>query len=460
MGFEDELERVINQTREKQAIWEKEVAEMRKKSFATICVHGAYTPEEALRNNSGAMIEPVYSSSAQAFENAYWLEAALSYKIPSWVYSRIANPTIGYLELVLAMLESYHQPINASAFCTSSGMSAVKTATEPFLVNLRGGGNGEKKNLVSMAQCYGGTFQLFNERYRRERGIEVRWIEDPANASEWEEKIDENTRFIYGEMPSNPGLMIFDVEPVAEIAHKHGVPLIIDSTVATPALMRPFEHGADIIVHSLTKSITASGRVIGGALVSRENIVWKAAPDDQIRHDFAGWVKLWPARDAGPCMSAETAAHSLDSLKTLRMRMDCMSRSTMEVAEFLEAHTMVESVNYLGLENHPLHALAKKYLKLVDSDENRYGHLLSFTVKGGLENTRLVFNRLRMIFRATDLGRIKSVATIPSVSTHQQQGEEGRRLAKIPANMIRLSIGAEDVRDIINELDSALGAVH
>ena len=432
---------------------------MRGKGFETICVHGAYTPDEALRNNMGAITEPVYSSSAQIFENATWLEAALSYKIPAWVYSRISNPTIGYLELVLAMLEAYRQPFTASTFCTSSGMSAIKAATEPFLADLRGRGSSEKKNMVSMAQCYGGTFQLFNERYAKERGIEVRWVENPNDLGEWEDRIDENTRFVYGEMPSNPGLMIFDVERVAEIAHAHGTPLIVDSTIATPALMRPFEHDADLVIHSLTKSITASGRVIGGALVSRQNIVWDAAPQEEMKRDFAGWVKLWPGRDAGPCMSAESAAHSLDSLKTLRMRMDCMSRSTMKVAEFLDAHEMVESVNYLGLENHSLHALAKKYLKLVDSDENLYGHLLSFNVKGGLENARRVLNKLHMIFRATDLGRIKSVATIPSVTTHQQQGVEARGLAKIPANMIRLCVGAEDTRDVIDDLRNALSAI-
>jgi len=432
---------------------------MRRKNFATICVHGAYTPGEVLRSNNGSIIEPVYSSSAQAFENTYWLEAAVSYKIPAWVYSRIANPTIGYLELLLAMLESYRQPFNSTALCTSSGMSAIKTATEPLLIDLANGRNDGKKNLVSMAQCYGGTFQLFNERYGRERGIEIRWVKDPADTAEWEENVDENTRFVYGEMPSNPGQAIFDLERVAKIAHANGVPLIVDSTVATPALMRPFEHGADIVIHSLTKSITASGRLVGGALVSKENVVWEAAPDREITRDFAGWVKLWPARDAGPCMSAEGAAHCLDSIKTLRMRMASMSRTAMEIAEFLETHKMIESVNYLGLKSHSLHALAKKYLKLVDSDENCYGHLLSFTVKGGLQKTRSVFNKLNLILRATDLGRIKSIATIPSVSTHYQQGEDGRKLARVPANMIRLSVGAEDVRDIIDELDNALKVI-
>lgn len=456
MGFEADLERVVREARVRQAAWEKDIEQMRGRGFDTICVHGAYTPDEALRNNMGSIIEPVYSTSSQVFKDSIWLEAALSYKIPAWVYSRISNPTVGYLELVLAMLESYRQPFNASAFCTSSGMSAIKTATEPFLVDLKGRGNGEEKNLVSMAQCYGGTFQLFNERYAKERGVEVRWVENPSDLSEWKEKIDENTRFVYGEMPSNPGLMIFDVERVAELAHAHGTPLIVDSTLATPALMRPFEHAADVIIHSLTKSITATGRVIGGVLLSKQNIVWDAAPSEEVKRDFAGWVKLWPGRDSGPCMSAETAAHSLDSLKTLRMRMDCMSRSTMKVAEFLQTHEIVESVNYLGLENHPLHTLAKKYLKLVDSEENRYGHLLSFTVKGGLENARLVLNRLHLIFRATDLGRIKSVATIPSVTTHHQQGAEGRGLARIPANMIRVCIGAENTEDIIDDLRSAL----
>jgi len=449
-----EIDQVIAEAKAKEAVWKKEIEEMRKKSFSTICVHGAYTQEESIRNNNSAVIEPVFSSSAQSLKNSYWLEAAMSYKIPAWGYSRIANPTIAYLELVLSMLESYKQPFSASACCTSSGMAAIKAATEPFLVNLKNKDN-QKMNFVSMAQVYGGTFQLFNERYAKERGIEVRWIKDPTNFEEWRSNIDENTRFVYGEMPSNPGLQIFDIKKVAELSHNFEIPLIVDSTIATPVLLRPLEHGADIVIHSLTKSITSSGRVIGGAIISKENIKCKFLTVEQ-KKDFAGWIKLWPARDSGACLSSEAAAHVIDEIKTLRMRMNQLSKAALEIAAFLEKHEKVEKVNYLGLESNSLHSLAKQYMYLVDSNKNRYGHLLSFTVKGGLEETRKVFDKLKIIFKATDLGRIKSIATIPSISTHQQQGEDARKLASIPDNLIRLCVGAENPQDLINDLDNAL----
>jgi len=445
------MDELVLAAKAKQAEWEKDIAAMRGMKFATISVHGAYSKNEAIRNNQGAIIEPVYTSTSQAFQDADFLEAALAYKIPSWVYSRIANPTIGYLELMLSMLESYGASCSASACCTSSGMSAIRASAEPFLSEESPG----KKNIVSMAQVYGGTYQLFTERFAKERGIEVRFVENPGDLSEWAAKIDNDTRLVYGEIPSNPGIMLFDIAEVAKLAHSKGAPLITDSTLATPALCRPLEHGSDIVVHSLTKTLTWSGRAIGGALVARHEIGSRFLCEEAGK-DFAGWAKLWPLRDTGACISPDNASRTLDCLRVLRSSMDLFSRNASEVASFLSGHPGVERVHYPGLPSHPQHGIAKKYMRLVDSGENRYGHLLSFEVKGGHAKARQVLDRLRIIFNATDLGRVKSVAVIPAISTHQQQGEEARKKARIPGSLIRLCVGAEDASDLVSELKEAL----
>lgn len=441
---------VVESVRENQRFWQVELDGMRKKRFATLCVHGAYSQREAINRNQGAVIEPVYSSTSQAFENSDYLEAALAYKIPAWAYSRIANPTIGYLESMLSLLDGYQQPFKTTACCTASGMSAIKAAIEPFTSFEK-----RRKNIVSMAQVYGGTHQLLSERFSNERGVELRLIENSADLGEWEKKIDENTAAVYGEIPSNPGIALFDIRKVAEIAHAVSAPLITDSTLSTPALCRPLEHGSDIVVHSLTKSLMWSGRAIGGAIISKENIV-SSSISSEAAADFAGWVKLWPLRDSGACISSESASRALDCIRVLPIAMDVLSTNTLCVAEFLEAHDRISKVNYPGLGSHPQHEIAKKYLKKADSNQNRFGHLLSFEVKGGHLAARRVLDKLEIIFRATDLGRIKSVAVIPSISTHQQQGEDARKKAHIPNNLIRLCVGAEDPADIIQELKNAL----
>lgn len=433
---------------------------MRQKHFDTIAVHGIYSAQAALQNQ-GSIIEPGYLSSAQHFENSNHMEVALAYEMPSWTYSRIANPTLHYLEETIALLEGYGVDAETSAVVTSSGMSAVFMATNPFLAqdtSLR------TPNIVVSAKCYGGSFMLFSQRYGVERGVDVRWVRDPMNLDEWAENIDENTRFVYGEMPSNPALAVFDIAGVAQLAHAQQAPLIVDSTVATPALMRPLCHGADIVVHSVSKSMASSGFAIAGAVVAKHNIISKIGTDD-MRENFALYVKLLPFRDHGPGLSPFNALMVINDLRTLRQRMDTLSANSLRVAEYLVNHPMVEAVSYPGLADSAGHEMASRYMMLVDSEEqygqseNRYGHLMSFNVAGGHQAARQVFDNLQMIWRATDLGRIKSVATIPTISTHQQQGDDGRELAGVPANQIRLSIGAEHSRDIIDDLEQALASL-
>lgn len=434
---------------------------VKKWKFDTIAVHGLYSVSDALDDYQGAIIEPIFMSSSQAYRDSDEMEAALAYKIPTWCYSRIANPSTYYYEWTLALLEGYGFDGTTSCCSTSSGMAAIMTAVQPFL-QVRNT-VGEKRNFVATAQCYGGTFQQFSVRLMQERGIECRWVKDATNLDEWAEKIDANTRFLYGELPSNPQLSFFDIKAVADLAHSHSIPLICDSTVATPALLRPICHGADIVVQSVTKSLTSSGFGICGAVIARKNLVTNI-DDDQLKEDFSLAVKYLQNRDFGPNLHPMQAVMALNDMRTIRSKMDIMSRNTERVAAFLDEHPGVESVQYLGLENHPQHKLARKYMWLVDAEYddmyqqpvNRYGHLMSFCVKGGSEATRRVFDRLERIWRATDLGRIKSVATIPAISTHQQQGEEGRTLAGIPGNMVRLCVGAEHPDDIIADLDQAL----
>jgi len=430
--------------------------------FDTIAVHGLYTVNESIERNQGAIIEPMVMATSQAYRDSDEMEAALAYMIPTWCYARIANPSVYYLEWTLAMLEGYGFEGETSCCATSSGMAAIMSAIEPFLVRIAGR-ESEPVNFVASCQVYGGTFQQFSVR-QRDKGNQVRWVRHPENVDEWAAQIDKHTRFLYGELPSNPNIAFFDIKTIADLAHAHGIPLIVDATVATPALMRPLLHGADVVIHSVTKSMTASGFGIAGALIARKNIVTNL-PNDALREDFASYVKFLPNRDNGPNLSPIQAVLTLNDLRTLRTRMDQLSRSTQQVAEFLAGHPKVERVDYLGLPKHPLHDLARRYMVLADSEldplygkpVNRYGHLMSFRIRGGGEPTRRFFDALQRIYRATDLGRIKSVATIPAISTHQQQGEEGRSLADIPPNQVRLSVGAEHPVDVIADLDQALG---
>ncbi|TET73293.1 MAG: O-acetylhomoserine aminocarboxypropyltransferase/cysteine synthase [Candidatus Aminicenantes bacterium] len=443
---------------------EKQIARIKKLKFDTIAVHGLYTVEEALSQNQGSVIEPLYLATAQAYRDSDEMEAALAYLIPTWCYTRIANPTTYYLEWVLALLEGYQTGYDTSCLVTASGMSAIMLAVDSLLVKQKEGA--EKINFVSSFQLYGGTFQHFTVRKMKERGIEIRWVDHQDDVEEWKAKIDENTRFLYSEAPSNPQQSFCDVKALVELAHSWEIPFIIDSTCATPALMRPIAYGADIVIHSLTKSITSGGLAIGGALISRKPIATKIKNENPLfKQSFAEYVKFLPYRDNGPAAAPLNALFALNDLRTLRSKMDLVSANSEKVAEYLSQHPKVYQVDYLGLESFSLHNLAKKFMKLVDSDDgkgkevNRYGHLLSFRVDGPPQNARKVFDNLKIIFRAGDMGRIKSIATIPAISTHLQQGEEARAKADVPPQMIRLCVGAENPDDIIADLDQALGSL-
>jgi O-acetylhomoserine/O-acetylserine sulfhydrylase-like pyridoxal-dependent enzyme len=439
--------------------WLEKRKEYRKKirslKFDTIAVHGMYSVEEAIQGGQGGILEPIISSSAQTYRDSDELEAAQAYLIPAWTYSRIHNPTVGYLEETISLLEAYGCSFDASALAAASGMAAIKQAVEPLVA--RTGERDDNINLVSSAQVYGGTFQLFNVRMK-ERGVQVRWVTKPWEIDEWKKLVDDDTRFIYGEMPSNPKQACLDVSAVAQIAHAHQIPFIMDSTIATPALFRPMEYGADIVVHSLTKTVGSSGSAIGGAFIARHDLVSKFLSEEQ-KKDYAVWVKGWSARDSGACMTPQNAYYFLSEIRLLRVKMHYFSVNAMKVAQFLAQHSKIERVDYLGLPEHTLHHLAKKYLKIVDSNESAFGHLMSFVIKGTPQGARKFLDSLRIAIRATDLGRIKSLAIIPAISTHLQQGAEGRRLAGIPDTLVRLCVGGENPDDLIQDLDQALSTV-
>jgi O-acetylhomoserine/O-acetylserine sulfhydrylase-like pyridoxal-dependent enzyme len=446
--------------------WHEEYKKtMKTKRFDTIAVHGIYSMQESLDFNQGSIIEPIYMSTSQAYRDSDEMEAALGYEIPTWCYSRIANPSMYYLEGVLALLEGYGSDVKTTCCATSSGMGAIQSAADPFLV-VDPKNPDQKINFVATSQVYGGTFQQFAIRKNQEKNIEWRKVIHSNNIDEWASLIDKNTRFLYGEMPSNPGQAFFDLEKVIELAHSHGIPMIVDATVATPALMRPLTLGADIVVQSISKTVTSSGFGIGGAVIARKNLT-SGINNDAMKADFGAYIKLLPNRDNGPNISPFNAIMALNDVRTIRSKVDMFSQSTMKVAKYLQQHKHIDQVDYLGIESHPLHEIAKKYLLLVDSEfnnpsgkkENRYGHLMSFRVKGGGQAARDVFDGFNMIWRATDLGRIKSVATIPAISTHSQQGEEGRRLADIPASLIRLCVGGEHPDDIIADLERGLSVL-
>ena len=257
----------------KSAEWHKDnIDSMKKKKFDSISVHGIYSMQEALDFNQGAIIEPIYMSTSQAYRDADEMEAALGYEIPTWCYSRIANPSMYYLEGVLALLEGYGGNIETSCCATSSGMGAIQSAVDPFLV-FDPKKPDQKLNFVATSQVYGGTFQQFAIRKNKEKNIEWRKVINSNDINEWAKLIDKDTRFLYGEMPSNPGQAFFDLEKVIELAHSHGIPMIVDATVATPALLRPLALGADIVVQSISKTVTSSGFGIGGAVIARKNLV-------------------------------------------------------------------------------------------------------------------------------------------------------------------------------------------
>jgi O-acetylhomoserine/O-acetylserine sulfhydrylase-like pyridoxal-dependent enzyme len=391
----------------------------KKLRFDTISVKGGYSWEDQLRHQT--MPPPLIQSAVFPYESAEWAADLYSYKIEGFAYGRINNPTNDIFEKRMALLEGAE-----AGLATASGMAAV------FMVLHHLVAAGEE--VTSSIRVYGGTQQLFSTSAPR-MGIKVNWVEEPDKIESWEKSITPKTKLLHVESPSNPNLFVADIPAIAKLAKKRGLPLMVDNTICSPALMRPIELGADIVIHSATKYISGNGTSLSGVLVGKKEFV------NHVRH--IGF------RNMGPTISPFNAWLCLLGLESLSLRMKKHSDNAMAIAKFLEKHPKIESVSYPGLPSHPQHETAKRQMSAFSS-------MLSFNVKGGLDPTRRVINNLKVAVHTTHLGSSQTVAIQPAATTHWQLGPEERAKAGVPDNLIRYSAGIEDAQDLIEDLDEAL----
>ncbi len=453
--LEDELTRLKELTSDEEyfkvrseeriAMRRRQMLEMKKRKLDTISLWGLYGHEDMKQFKS--MILPVFSTSTGAPHDTM-TEAAmmLSYQIindPNKIYSRIDNTTIDHLAMKIAALEGKNIPELTEGLMVASGMAATFMATMPFLE--------VGDHFVSSNRVYGGTEQLFNVTYKK-MGWYVDWVDAPWSIDEWQEKITRETKFLFVESPSNPLLFVADIPELAKLAHDHGIPLIVDSTLASPVLMRPLEHGADIVVHSVSKIMGSSGRAIAGVIVAKERIVTNV---DVLAENFVTKVKGGHFRNLGPCLHPPSAAAIWDNLNSLPVRVRAHCERAQQIAEFLEGHEKIESVNYPGLKSHPQHEIAKKLMKFEDRT-NGYGYLMSFKIKGGLEKTIKFTQSFNFGVQVTDLGRDYTTWIHPYTTTHGQMSPEMKKRAGIDENLIRYSVGLEAAEDAIKALEETL----
>ena len=391
----------------------------KKQRFDTVAVKGGFPWEEQLRYHT--MAPPIIQAAVFPYESAQWAADLYSYKIEGFAYGRINNPTNDIFEKRMAMLEG-----GEAGLATSSGMAAIFIVLHHLVTA------GEE--IVSSIRVYGGTQQLFAVSCPR-MGITVKWVEQPDKIEEWEKLITPRTKLLHVESPSNPNLFVADIPPLAKLAKKHGIPLMVDNTIATPALMRPIEMGADIVIHSATKYISGNGTSLTGVVVGKKEFV------DHVRH--VGF------RNIGPTAAPFNSWLCLLGLESLSLRMKKHSDNAMTIAKFLEKHPKIESVLYPGLPSHPQHEAAKRNM-------SGFSSLMGIRVKGGLEATRRVIDNLKIAVHTTHLGSSQTVAIQPAATTHWQLGPEERAKAGVPDNLIRYSAGIEDAQDLIEDLDGAL----
>ena len=422
--------------------------ESKKKQFSTVALNGLYDKKDMRQFKS--MILPVFSTTTGApYDSLKDGELLLSYKTvndPNKIYSRIDNTTIDHLAMKVAALEGKNIPELTQGLCTASGMAAVHLSTMPFLE--------VGDEFVSSQFVYGGTNQLFNVTYPH-MGWKVNWVYDPWNLDNWQNVITPKTKFLYVESPSNPLLFIADLPELSKLAHDHNIPLIVDSTIASPALMRPLEFGADIVVHSLTKVMSSTGRAIGGVIVSKDRIITNVS---ELQDNFAMNVKGGHFRNMGPCLHPPSAADIWDSINSLEVRLKGMSDSAMKIAKFLANHPKVEKVNYPGLRGHPQHAIAEKLMRFEDGTFGG-SHLMSFNIVGDIYKTMEFANLFNFGVQVTDLGRDYTTWVHPATTTHGQMKPEERRKGYIYDNLIRYSVGLEGSNDAIAALDDALSKI-
>ncbi|MDO6459525.1 aminotransferase class I/II-fold pyridoxal phosphate-dependent enzyme [Granulosicoccaceae sp. 1_MG-2023] len=416
----------------------------------SIALHHGYSSEPT--THSAAV--PIYQTASYTFDNTQHGADLFDLKVPGNIYSRIMNPTNAVLEERMAAMEG-----GVAALAVASGMAAITYAIQ----TIAGAGD----NIISTSQLYGGTYNLFAHAFPRQ-GIDVRM----ASADDFdkiESLIDDKTKAVYCESIGNPAGNIVDIARLAEVAHRHGVPVIVDNTVATPYLCRPFEHGADIVVHSLTKYIGGHGTTIGGVVVDSGKFDWVANKErfailnepDPSYHGvvftealgaaaFIGRCRVAPLRNTGSALSPHSAFLLMQGLETLGLRMERHCENTEAVAKYLSEHPAVEWVNYATLPDSPYKATCEKICG------GRASGILSFGIRGGREAGARFIDALQMILRLVNIGDAKSLACHPATTTHRQLGEEELKAAGVSSDLIRLSIGIEHIDDIIADVSQAL----
>lgn len=409
---------------------------------------------------TGACAVPIYQTTSYQFRDTEHAANLFGLKELGNIYTRIMNPTTDVLEQRLAALEG-----GTGALAHSSGQAAITAS----ILNIAGAGD----HIVSVAQLYGGTYNLFHYTLPK-LGIQVSFVDgdDPEN---FRKALRPNTKAFYGEGLGNPRLNIFPFAEVGKIAKEAGVPLIIDNTALSPYLNRPLEHGANIVVHSATKHIGGHGTSIGGIVIDGGNFDWGRGrfpgftEPDMSYHGLPHWeafkafapaggvniafimkMRLQFLRDVGSCLSPFNAFLLLQGLETLHLRMERHCANAMKVAQYLESHPKVKWVNYPGLKSSKYHDLAKKYLT------NGYGALVGFGVKSGLEGGTKFINALKLHSHVANIGDARSLAIHPASTTHSQLTAEERQSAGVTDDYVRLSVGIEDVEDIIADIEQAL----
>ncbi|TAK93793.1 MAG: aminotransferase class I/II-fold pyridoxal phosphate-dependent enzyme [Aquabacterium sp.] len=418
--------------------------------FETLSVHAGYSPDPTTK----AVAVPIYQTAAYAFDSAQHGADLFDLKVPGNIYTRIMNPTTDVLEQRIAALEG-----GIGALALASGQAAVTYAIQTIAE--------AGDNIVSSTALYGGTYNLFAHTLPQ-FGITTRFADhrDPAS---FEPLIDERTKAIFVESLGNPSGNITDIARIAEIAHRHGVPLIVDNTVPSPYLSRPFEHGADIVVHSLTKYLGGHGTTLGGAIVDSGKFPWaqhkarfKRLNEPDVSYHgvvytealgpaaYIGRARVVPLRNTGAALSPFNAFLILQGIETLGLRMDRISDNTLKVAQHLQKHPRVKWVNYAGLADHPENPLVKKYLS------GKASGLLTFGVPGGREGGARFLDGLKLFTRLVNIGDVRSLATHPASTTHRQLSPEELAKTGVAEDTVRLSVGIEHIDDLLADLDSAL----
>lgn len=416
----------------------------------SIALHEGYKSEETTK--SAAV--PIYQTTSYTFDNTQHGADLFNLKVPGNIYTRIMNPTTDVLEQRIAAMEG-----GIGALCVASGMAAITYAIQCICE--------VGDNIVSTSQLYGGTYNLFAHSLPRQ-GIEARMV-SADDFEGFEKAIDENTKALFCESIGNPAGNVVDIARLAEIAKKHGVPLMVDNTVATPYLCRPFELGADIVIHALTKYIGGHGTTIGGAIVDSGKFDWVAnkarfpvmnEPDPSYHGvvytealgpaAYIGRCRVVPLRNTGAAISPMNSFQILQGLETLGLRMERHCENAEKLARFLQKHDKVKWVNYAALPDSPYYEICKKITN------SKASGILSFGLAGGMDACTTFMDSLDMILRLVNIGDAKSLACHPASTTHRQLNDEELAAAGVSADLIRISVGIEHIDDIIADVSQAL----